>query len=309
MRIDAHCDTAVKLLELPTLRQIPQGHLDYCRLRGRVDVQFFAIFIDAREFSQEVLPRAMTVLERFLVDMQNNSDLIEPLLWREQLSAQGPVKALIAAEGGELLQGRPEILRLLFRLGLRSLGLTWNYANALGAGAAAEDGDLTPFGCEVIAEMNKLGMVADGAHLAEKSFWSLLRESSKPPIVSHTACAGLWPHRRNLNDGQLKALGERGGVAGIAFARSFLAERAAFDDIVRHIDYGVKKAGIEHIGIGADLDGTDLPLDTSGVEDWPKLAAALSRLGYGDDAVDKIMGGNFLRVLRDNLPSRSDNVF
>ncbi|MCL2677766.1 MAG: dipeptidase [Clostridiales bacterium] len=302
MRIDAHCDTAVKLLDLPTLRQLPQAHLDYSRLRGKVDAQFFAIFIDPREFPGEVLPRALAVLERFLADMRENRDLVEPLLWREQLSAPGPLKALIAAEGGELLCERAETLHLLFRLGLRSLGLTWNYANALGGGAF-EEGDLTPFGREIIGEMNRLGMITDGAHLSEQSFWSLLRESKKPPIVSHTACAALRPHRRNLSDGQLKALGERGGVAGITFARSFLAERAAFEDIIRHLDHGVKKAGLEHVGVGSDFDGTDLPLGMAGVEDWPKLAFALSRLGYGDDAVDKIMGGNFLRVLRDNLPS------
>ena len=303
MRIDAHCDTALYLLEEASLRSLPQKHLDFCRLRSNIDLQFFAVFIDSAKTDGSVAPKVLTVLERLREDIVANSDLTEQLLWREQLQKDvDKTKILFAVEGGEVLDGQLPMLKKLFMLGVRSLGLTWNHENALGGGADSQKG-LTEFGFLVIEEMNRLGMVVDGAHLSQGSFWNMLAVAKKPPIVSHACCSGLWQHCRNLDDRQLRALGECGGVVGITFAESFLGASPCVEDIVRHIDYAVNKAGLEHVGIGSDFDGTDLPQGMNGVCDWHLLTDGLEKLGYCSFETDKIMGGNFLRVLSENLPN------
>ena len=305
MRIDTHCDTSVRLLAEKSLRMLPQSHLDYSRLAKALEIQFFAIFLDAQKHTR-LLPDTLDVLARLKADIENNSDLIRPLLWRHELSEvsrRGVSRALFAVEGGELLDGDITVLESLFAAGIRSFGLTWNYENKLGGGANSDKG-LTRFGVEVIAELNRLGIIVDGAHLSPQSFWDMLAACKKPPIVSHTCCRALWEHRRNIDDAQLKAVGECGGVAGITFVRSFLGSEPTVDvdDIVRHLDHAVKKAGIEHVGIGSDFDGTDLPTGMNGVEDWYKLADGLRSLGYGSYDIDLIAGGNFCRILQDNLP-------
>ena len=311
MRIDAHCDTSVRLLVEKSLRMLPHSHIDYSRLAKALEIQFCAIFFDARK-SARLLPDTLLVLQKLKADIENNNDLIKPLLWRHELdgiSREGISRALFAVEGGELLSGEITVLESLFTAGIRSFGLTWNYENELGGGANSDTG-LTGFGAEVIAELNRLGIIVDGAHLSTQAFGDMLAVCKKPPVVSHTCCRALFEHRRNLDDKQLKALGESGGVAGITFVRSFLDSELAADigDIVRHLDHAIKKAGIEHVGIGSDFDGTDLPAGMDGVQDWHKLSDGLRALGYGSSDIALVTGGNFYRILQDNLPEMPNKI-
>ena len=208
-------------------------------------------------------------------------------------------------EGGEAVSS-PEILRILFRLGVRALGLTWNQRNQLADGCGEEDtgGGLSKLGKTIIREMNELGMIIDLAHIASRGYWDTLQTSSQPVIVSHACCQTLHDHPRNLNDEQLKALAAAGGVVGITFVPEFLGEgKGNMEGVIDHLVHVAQLVGPEFVGLGSDYDGNDtVPV---GLEHPGKLAILPERLqarGFTPVEVKQIMGGNFLRVMKFVLP-------
>ncbi len=305
MRIDAHCDTVYWLNEMPTLRSLAKSHSDFTRVGENLDIAFFAFFVDSQKNWGQEPQLMLALLGKFLADIEANQDIVELLLWKEQLNERPRgARLIMAIEGGEILGQNADLLPLWHRLGLRSLGLTWNYRNQLADGCFGEGG-LSRLGQKVVTQCNKLGIIADAAHLSRKGLEDLLNCSSKPVIVSHAACYSLCPHCRNLKDYEIKALAEQGGVLGITFVRDFLKDEGAdLNHLVKHIAHGVEIAGIDHIGIGSDFDGADLCRGISGVQDLPLLYKALAGAGFNQEEIDKIKGGNFLRILKENLPQR-----
>jgi len=304
MRIDAHCDTAGHLLKNSSLRLLPEAHWDYWRLQREMDIAFMAIFFHPRR-TKQAKAKSLALIEKLRQDMEDNSDLVRPLLWREDLDDTDQRTFLLCGlEGGEPLGDDIHNLRFFFRQGLRFLGLTWNENNLL-AGGAAGDAPLTALGRQVIEECGKLGILVDGAHLCERSFWQVL-EALKgwKMIISHTACSACFLHRRNLNDGQLRGLAKVGGVAGITFCRDFLADKASLNDYLKHLEHAIEVAGIDHVGIGSDFDGADLPEGIRGGEDMPLLWQALQKRGFSEEEIAKIGGGNFLCILQEVLPKK-----
>ena len=219
-----------------------------------------------------------------------------------------------------------ERIDLFYNLGLRSLQLTYNYANYVGSGCR-ETGDygLTVFGHEVIERMNEIGMLIDTSHAKMRTMGEAIRASKAPTIISHTACQSVWPHVRNTTDDNLRLLAEHGGLVGVCQIRPFLTDDLS-DDNVRHyfdhIDHAVNVAGIEHVCIGSDRDHRvieDSPeelaelLAEEGAQlsaaDWPLympmmngprrmevISAGLAERGYSDDDIDRIMSGNLYRL-------------
>ena len=203
------------------------------------------------------------------------------------------------------MDGDLGVLRILYRLGIRLITLTWNQRNQIadGAGEARTGGGLTEFGVKVVAEMNHLGMLIDVSHLSEAGFWDVIKKSKEPIVASHSNCYSLCPHLRNLKDEQIKALADKGGVIGVTFVPDFLIKenrKSTVEDVVRHIDYLVEKAGIDHVGLGSDFDGTvELPIGLKGADEIPNITKELLNQGYKEDDIKKILGGNFLRVFKD----------
>lgn len=200
---------------------------------------------------------------------------------------------------------------------------------------------LTEHGKEIIRKMNDLGMMVDLSHAGEQTFYDVLSISSKPVLVSHSNAAALTPHYRNLKDAQLEALKKNGGVVGVNFYSEFLDSNypkrvkklyykthkkdstnkelsvgkmygalsaklkheanAPFENVLKHIDHLVAKAGIDHVAIGSDFDGIESPpQELEDVTKFPVLTKALLERGYSKEDVAKIMGLNFLRVLKEN---------
>ncbi|REJ34038.1 MAG: peptidase [Bacillota bacterium] len=306
--VDAHCDT---VLDLAAGRRrlgvrSAQGHVDLPRLReGGVDVQFFAHFVEPRCRREQALKRFLELYDAFMAEAEANArDLAVVSTWTqlEEALAQGRIAAVIAIEGGDLLCGSLEVLRCLRRLGVGVLGLTWNERNDLadGVGEAARAGGLTRFGRQVVAEMNRLGMVIDVSHLAEPGFWDVLDLTSQPVIASHSNARAVCDHVRNLTDDQIRALAANGGVMGLNFCPPFVdPHRADVDRLVDHALHVLELVGPDHLGLGSDFDGI---LETpAGLEDagrFPRLTEALLKRGVDENTVAKILGGNFLRVLR-----------
>lgn len=305
--VDAHCDflTAAEEQKRSLGQKGTNGHVDLPRLReGGVNVQFFAAFV-APEQRTRALTRALSLIDRFFAELQANSR--EIMLAKsypdvEHALAQGKIAAILAVEGGEALEGSLEVLRILYRLGVRCLTLTWNHRNELGDGIYEEEtkGGLTRFGKNVVREMNRLKMLVDVAHLSEAGFWDALEVSSEPVIASHANCRSICPHPRNLTDGQIKALAGAGGVIGVCCYPGFVHESApSLEKLLDHMDHLADVGGIDCIGLGSDFDGFQGSLP--GLEDagrLPALTKGLLSRGYREEEVRKILGGNFLRLLK-----------
>ncbi|MCL2002724.1 MAG: membrane dipeptidase [Oscillospiraceae bacterium] len=262
---DAHCDT------LSTGRPLWRngGHVDIERLRARGP--------------------GIQVMAAFGKDQPAQLDRLSAV------SGSLNCALLPAVEGGDSVQALSDLRPFLERKPV-FFSLTWNHDNRL-AGGCKGGGGLTPLGREVVAALEDAGTRLDLSHASERTFWDVLDAVQRPPVVSHACCHALCPHPRNLTDGQMRALAERGGVLGVTFYPPFLTGRDGADlsDVARHIKHAVSVMGVKHVGLGSDFDGCDLlPDGLSGVQDVPSLIEALPF-----DETDKalIAGLNFMRVI------------
>lgn len=305
--VDAHCDT-LTVLDRQGRRlgqQSSKGHTDLPRLAlGGVNVQFFAVFI-SNEYRDNPLARALQVFDTFFAEMEENREkagVVQTSRDIESIVSRNKVAALLTVEGGEALAGRIEVLRMFYRLGVRGLTLTWNGRNELGDGVseAGTGGGLTRFGLAVVREMNRLGMLIDVSHLSERGFWDVLKESDKPVIASHSNCRALYDHPRNLKDEQIKELAASGGVVGLCFYPVFLgAGQASLEMLLDHAAHLAGVAGVDCIGLGSDFDGIECVIpQLDDISRLPLLTGGLLRRGFSPGEVKKILGGNFLRVIK-----------
>lgn len=209
--------------------------------------------------------------------------------------ARGEASILAALEGADGLEGRIENLRPLHERGIRMVQFVHFRVNELGhIQTDSTPGGLTPFGREVVREMNRLGMVIDLAHANSETIRDVLASSQHPVVFSHTGAHALHQGARYLTDDDIRAIAAAGGVIGIWPNGEGLPH---VDDIVRHIDHVRSIAGIDHIAIGSDLRGMSSYSEGFGEEaDFTAIAAALIEHGYSDEGVGKIMGGNFFRI-------------
>lgn len=306
--VDAHCDTVLRVIDggFRLREENSAGHVDLPRLRkGGVGLQFFALYVGPQFKPDRSTRRVLGLLDAFYGELDACQDQLHLVLEAkdvEKARAQGKVGALLSIEGGEALEGDMAVLRMLHRLGVRAIGLTWNQRNEIGDGVGEPraGGGLTEFGIGVIKEMNRLGMIIDVSHLTERGLRDCLEYSKHPLIASHSNARAVCDHVRNLSDEAIRGLAAGGGVMGINMASDFLVTQgqASLDDVVAHIDHITELVGTDHVGIGADFDGITLPpRELPDVSCLPRLTEALTRRGYGDDDIRKVLGGNFMRVV------------
>jgi len=219
---------------------------------------------------------------------------------------------------------------VLYGFGVRSMGIAYSEANALGSGLReSRDGGLTEFGRQVVQRMNKLGILIDAAHCGDQTTLDIIATSEQPIVISHAGARSLWNTRRLKPDNVLEALAAKGGVLGIEAApHTTLTEnhpRHTIESCMEHFEYAVRLIGIDHVGFGPDtmfgdhvglhhayaalfsiaqilggkqyeevtyVDGLENPAD------FPNIIRWLVRHGYADEDIVKVMGGNALRVLK-----------
>ncbi len=309
--IDAHCDTLQKVLKGEgTLGDgIPHAHVDLPRLQaGGVNVQVFACWVPVPYQRHGATVYALRLIETFHRQVTQFSDrllLVRSLADIHQALAEGKVGGILSLEGAEPLDGYLETLGAFYRLGVRWLGLTWNYRNhaADGVADARSGGGLTSFGVDLVQACEDLGIVVDVSHLSPAGVDDVLSIARRPVVASHSNARALCDHRRNLTDDQARGIAATGGVIGVTFVPEFLTDRpeeASIEHVLDHIEHWVDVVGVAHVGIGSDFDGLGSSRPPRGLEDvsrYPALAEGLRRRGFDEDAIQAILGGNWLRVL------------
>lgn len=234
----------------------------------------------------------------------------------ERHAALRPIGFVLLMEGADPLR-TPADLEDWYARGLRIVGPAWRGTRYCGGTGAP--GPLTPLGRDLLAEMQRLGMVLDISHMAEQSFWEALERFSGPVIASHSNCRAFVPTDRHLSDEMIRALAERGAVIGTVLANRFLVDSwtpesgpVTAESILRHIDHICQLTGsTRHCALGSDFDGgfgvETTPIELDSVADLAAIGDALTRAGYGQDDVTGILGGNWLRLLEGALPT-GDNA-
>ncbi len=309
--IDMHCDSVSEVYRTgrSLTKRSGYGHADLPRLRqAGIKIQLFALFPDRIYYPGRTLHQVLRLLDFAAEAFQEDAGttIIRSRQDLQHCLATEELGAVLTVEGGEPLEGEIRILRVLHRLGVRGLGLTWNSRNELadGVGEARTGGGLTSLGRQVVQEMNRLGMFVDVSHLSEPGFWNVMELCTSPVIASHSNCSAVWNHPRNLTDRQIKAIAEHGGVIGVNLVPDFVGHPSAGRSaLIKHIDHICDLVGDEYVGFGSDFDGTEeLIRGVRDVTDFPALITDLRDRGYSEESVARICGQNCLRVLGSVLP-------
>jgi membrane dipeptidase len=354
--MDTHDDTTQRLLD-PKFdfgtRHI-DGSVDIPRMReGGLSAIFFSIWIPGTVTGPAAVQRALDQIDAVRATVARHpNDLILCSTAEEirRAKAAGKIAVLLGVEGGHMINNSLASLDKFFALGVRYMTLTHtvntDWADA-STDKAAHNG-LTDFGKQVVPEMNRLGMMVDISHVADKTFYDVLAISKAPLIASHSSCRALCSAPRNMTDDMIKALAAKGGVIQINYHIGFLSQRfqdaskshpelgkeieaeskrrcganeacqlieadkvtremvaqgrlprVDWTEIINHIDHAVKLVGADHVGLGSDFDGADMPYGMEDVSDLPQITNALLAKGYTAADVRKILGGNTLRLMQD----------
>lgn len=334
------------------------GHVDLPRaIEGGLDAMFFSVYTPEPYYpGRHEVKNTFRVIELALAQIEKNSRIIELARTASEISSinkKGKIAAFLDLEGGFDLDGDLNILRALYRLGLRCVQLTaHNQTN--GFIDACNDtkrwGGINDHGHVIISEMNRLGMLINVAHASDDAILQSAAASKDPIIYSHGGFRAIVDNPRCITDQCARAIAAKGGVIGIQFGSSFnnpkyaawqkslqrsasvskkepedhaklsieeidreLAKGLPFvhktkipdeywmgtDQLARVIDYGVQLVGEDHIALGSDFDGgPPLPRQIKDVSDYPEMTKAMQKLGYSEQRIRKILGGNWLRVIK-----------
>ena len=276
--------------------------------QGNVGMVFNTVFIHPKHKPHRTVQSAMEQLDKYdeiydkfgsdVYQVKDSQDL-------DRFGQDSKIGFLTLMEGADPLKTVTD-LDWFYERGIRIIGPAWNNKNQYASGSDSEDG-LSEEGVLLIKKMNELGITLDLSHLNQRCFWEAIEITDLIPIASHSNARALTDHARNLDDEQLKAISDRGGVTGIVLYNYFLKigdKAPTLEDVFAHADYMVNLCGEDHVGIGSDMDGArieDFPKGLKTIADLQKIADYFCERGYSEDRVEKIMSGNFLRVLKKNL--------
>lgn len=272
--IDTHCDALLKLQlskranyttqtpgKLLSFTDAEEIETNFCRLQaGGVKVQFFAVFVYPDVPSDEKWQHALEQVDLFYTEILGKNPAMKHIKRWEDIDSlkDGEIGAVLTLEGADAFGNDLLKLRHLYRLGVLSVGLTWNNANLCADGAGEpRGGGLTLLGKEVVRLNNEHRVFTDVSHLSVKGFWDVM-ELADYPMASHSNARALCDHPRNLDDDQAKAMFQKGGLIDVVFCLNFIQEdpkEIIIPDLIRHIDHFCSLGGVKQIGIGSDFDG------------------------------------------------------
>ncbi|WP_339922067.1 dipeptidase [uncultured Cyclobacterium sp.] len=351
-----HVMTRELLMNTDIGQRYSDGTVDLPRaIEGGLDAMFFSVYTPEHYYPGRFETKnTLRVINLALDQIKNNDSVIELALNAsdiKRINKKGKMAAFLDLEGAFDLDGDLNLLRALYRLGLRSMQLTaHNTTNAFidTCNDVSKWGGINELGKTIISEMNGLGMIINIAHASNDAILQTAEASKHPVIYSHGGFYGIVPHPRCITDEAAKAIASKGGVIGIHFGSLFnnpkyWAWQTApkettpasvnqtvlstieevdqevlkevplvfngtipdeywmhVDQLARVIDYGVNLVGEDHVALGCDLDGgPELPREIEDISDYPQITMAMQRLGYSDQRIKKILGLNWLRVIRE----------
>lgn len=316
--IDMHCDT------LGRFKWEPGAHLrenNFCIDLKKMQkagslAQFFACFIYAKQFEggdvwEQCYQAALSMIASGKKEFADNADVIALARNYDEIMANkaaGKMSAILTVEEGGVINGKMEYLEQLYRQGIRLITLTWNWENCFGfpnsADAELMKKGLKPFGIEAVQKMNELGMIVDVSHLSDGGLWDVLEYSRKPVVASHSNARALCGHQRNLTDEMIRAMAEKGGVAGVNFYPLFVHEsqKITAENLADHVEYMYRKGGEDFVAMGTDFDGFSNGESTiTNIGQMDEVYDAIKRRGFTERQMEKIWSGNVLRVIKENL--------
>ena len=302
---DLHCDTALQCLEKHCSLLSNDLNISLERVRGYERwAQVFAVWIEDEYRGDAAYSRFCSASAYLQEELRKNVDSIAFCKTGADLdSAEQNSKniAVLSIEGGAAIAGKMEHLHDVYEQGVRLMTLTWNGRNEIADGCMQEDAKgLTPFGFDVIREMNRMGMTVDVSHLSEAGFWDVANVSTKPFVATHSDSKALQPHQRNLTDDQFREIAQGGGLVGLNFHSDFLGGTEDIAEIVNHAEHFLNLGGEKVLALGSDFDGCELCGGINGVQDVSKLYDAMAER-FGKEITDDVFYNNTYRFFRKNL--------
>ena len=325
--VDMHCDTISELLHARERGEeasiLDHLHIDLNRMqKGDYLLQNFAMFVHLGK-TADPFHYAMKLVDLFYNELEPYSDRIGIVKrWEdiEENQKAGKMSAMLTLEEGGICKGDLSCLRDFYRLGARMMTITWNFPNELGFPNGKDESvsparsvpdtehGLTETGIAFVQEMERIGMIIDISHLNDAGIRDVFHYTKKPFVASHSNARALARHPRNLTDEMIRALAERGGVAGINYYAPFLKDadkkmplHGLCSDMVAHMKHMKQVGGIGCIGLGSDFDGIDTATDMKGCSGMQLLADVMSREGFTTGEIEAVFHDNVLRVYRELL--------
>lgn len=308
--LDSHCDTPMLFGQGYRLGQRSKVSLvDLHKMdEGALDVVTMVAYIPQGERDSVSLARATAMtdtllrgIEEQVCDCSHAVSLCSEPGNLPCLKNSGVKVIMRGIENGYAIGADLSNIKRYRDMGVVYMTLCHNGDNDIcdSARGNGEHGGLSSFGVEVVREMNRTGMLIDLSHAAESTFWQVLELSDAPVVCSHSSCRALCNHPRNLTDEQMRALAAKGGVVQVTMYSGFLCENgvATLDDFMRHLEHAISVAGVNHVGVGTDFDGDGAVIGCSSASQLRNVTRELLRLGYNDADIEKIWGGNWLRVM------------
>ena len=311
LTLDTHCDTPMFFDQniqfthrdpkiLVDLHKMTEGHQD-----ATIMVAYLPQPTDhPKEYADNIFDQIEHIVadnSQYIALARNPNDL-----WMNK--HQGKKSIMLGIENGHALDGKIENLRHFAQRGIVYMTLCHNGDNDICDSARGSQtwGGVSDFGKQVIREMNRLGIMVDLSHAHEKSFYDALELSQTPIVCSHSSCRALCDHPRNLTDDQMRALAAKGGVMQVTLYKGFLVKdgQATIEDAMRHLEHAIDVMGIDHVGLGTDFDGDGGIVGLANSSELPNFTRQLLKRQFSEEDIQKIWGGNFIRVMNDAQSSR-----
>ena len=311
LTLDTHCDTPMFFDQniqfthrdpkiLVDLHKMTEGHQD-----ATIMVAYLPQPTDhPKEYADNIFDQIEHIVadnSQYIALARNPNDL-----WMNK--HLGKKSIMLGIENGHALDGKIENLRHFAQRGIVYMTLCHNGDNDICDSARGSQtwGGVSDFGKQVIREMNRLGIMVDLSHAHEKSFYDALELSQTPIVCSHSSCRALCDHPRNLTDDQMRALAAKGGVMQVTLYNGFLVKdgQATIEDAMRHLEYAIDVMGIDHVGLGTDFDGDGGIVGLANSSELPNFTRQLLKRQFSEEDIQKIWGGNFIRVMNDAQSSR-----
>ena len=310
--LDSHCDTPMVYTDGMNFGQRnDSAQVDFVKMdEGLIDTIFMAAYIPQKALTEHDTAAATTLafdtlrlIHRQVADNADKAMVATDTRAIAAACAQAKRAVVPVIENGYAIGTDIDNIQRFYNLGVRYITLCHNGDNLICDSASRStnrNNGLSVFGQQVVAEMNRLGIMIDLSHAGEKTFWDVIETSTAPIICSHSSARALCDHPRNLTDEQLVALAQKGGVCQVCLYDGFLTRNEGTADVqtaVNHIEHIIKVAGIHAVGIGSDFDGGGGINGCCAGNELINITKELIRRGHTDDDIRLILGGNLLRVM------------